>query len=432
MALKKQSFSEDEVMIFDEAIIYKRGENWQFRMWLAGEGKYARKSLNTRSRSTAIDKGKAFYLELYNNQRNGKKYFSLTTKEGVKKYLDQRTKDVDVGLIVKGRWGTIKTHLEHWLDFIGRDTKLKELERNDCENYFYERSKTKKKISISPTTVMNEQSTVNAMMAWLFKNNETTIDHFEFQKLPRIDRGDDSLRRAMFTDEEIKDISIKLEHEIADAKKDLNEKNNLNRLIACYYMLIAIASGLRTGEQMQLRWQDIRWEEHRKGGKAVDLVKIRVRAETSKVRKTREFYIRDLESFEQLSKILWPRYAKADDITIPDRLIFSVDGVEAISNRAILYHFQRLLELAEIKNTHKRDLVPYSFRHYFITQKINSNVMPTAVAEMCGTSVAQIEKTYYHTTKEKMITNAFADYVVSEDGLLINADDIEEEGMYEE
>ena len=432
MVLKKQKYGDEEIAIFEQAIIYKRGEYWQFRMWLAGEGKYARKSLNTRSRSTAIDKGKDFYLELYANQKMGKKYFSLTAKEGVAQYVAQREKDVEAGLIVKGRLGTIKTHLEHWLDFIGRDTKLKELERSNCENYFYERSKTKKKIPISPTTVQNEQSTVNAMMSWLFKNNEARIDHFEFKKLPRIDRGDDTLRRAMFTVEEIKDIGIKLEHEIADAKKDINDKSNLNKLIACYYMMIAIASGLRTGEQLQLRWQDIRWEEHRKSGKAVDLVKIRVRAETSKVRKTREFYIRDLESFEQLSKILWPRYKKDDEIPIADRLIFSADGVEAISNRAILYHFERIIELAEIKNTHKRDLVPYSFRHFFITQKINSNVMPTAVAEMCGTSVAQIEKTYYHTTKEKMITNAFADYVVSEDGLLINADDIEEEGMYED
>jgi hypothetical protein len=87
MALKKQSFSEDEITIFDEAIIYKRGDYWHFRMWLAGEGKYARKSLNTRSRSTAIDKGKDFYLELLANQKAGKKYFSLTTKEGVAKYV---------------------------------------------------------------------------------------------------------------------------------------------------------------------------------------------------------------------------------------------------------------------------------------------------------------------------------------------------------
>ena len=426
MVLKKQSFGEDEVAIFEHAIIYKRGEYWQFRMWLAGEGKYARKSLNTRSRSTAIDKGKDFYLELYANQRMGKKYFSLTTKEGVKKYLEQRAKDVEAGLIVKGRYGTIKTHLEHWLEFIGRDTKLKELDRSDCENYFYERRKTKKKISISQTTIQNEQSSINAMMDWLFKNNETRIDHFEFKKLPRIDRGDETLRRAMFTDEEIKEIGVALEMEIADAKRDLNDKSNLNKLIACYYLLIAIASGLRTGEQVQLRWQDIRWEEHKKKGKAFDLVKIRIRAETSKVRKTRELYIRDLESFEQLSKILWPRYDIADDIPKGDRLIFSADGVEAISNRAILYHFHRILEIAQIKNTDKRDLVPYSFRHYFITQKINSNLTPTAVAEMCGTSVGQIEKTYYHTTKEKMITNALADYVLSDDGILINSADIEE------
>ena len=65
MALKKMSFSEEEIAIFDHAIIYKRDEYWQFRMWLAGEGKYARKSINTRSRSTAIDKGKEFYLERF-------------------------------------------------------------------------------------------------------------------------------------------------------------------------------------------------------------------------------------------------------------------------------------------------------------------------------------------------------------------------------
>jgi hypothetical protein len=33
-----------------------------------------------------------------------------------------------------------------------------------------------------------------------------------------------------------------------------------------------------------------------------------------------------------------------------------------------------------------------------------------AIAEMCGTSITQIEKTYYHTTYEKMISNALADY----------------------
>ena len=68
------------------------------------------------------------------------------------------------------------------------------------------------------------------------------------------------------------------------------------------------------------------------------------------------------------------------------------------------------MELAKIENLGIRDLVPYSFRHYFITQRVNSNLPPASVAEMCGTSITQIEKTYYHTTEAKMISNALKDY----------------------
>jgi hypothetical protein len=52
LALKKQTFAEGEIAIFDEACVYKRGEYWQFRLWLPKENKYARKSLRTRSEST--------------------------------------------------------------------------------------------------------------------------------------------------------------------------------------------------------------------------------------------------------------------------------------------------------------------------------------------------------------------------------------------
>jgi len=64
MALKKAEFNDDEVPIFEEALVYKRGEYWQMRMWLAKEHKYARFSLKTRNKSTAIDKAKLHYHEL--------------------------------------------------------------------------------------------------------------------------------------------------------------------------------------------------------------------------------------------------------------------------------------------------------------------------------------------------------------------------------
>ena len=34
MVIKKQDFGDDEILIFDEAVIYKRGDYWQFRLWL--------------------------------------------------------------------------------------------------------------------------------------------------------------------------------------------------------------------------------------------------------------------------------------------------------------------------------------------------------------------------------------------------------------
>ena len=46
-------------------------------------------------------------------------------------------RDVELGHMVKVRHTTIATHLQHFLGFVGKDAKLNELERSDCENYFY-------------------------------------------------------------------------------------------------------------------------------------------------------------------------------------------------------------------------------------------------------------------------------------------------------
>lgn len=45
MVSKKKRFGEDEIAIFDDGCIYKRGDYWHFRLWLRAENKYARKSL---------------------------------------------------------------------------------------------------------------------------------------------------------------------------------------------------------------------------------------------------------------------------------------------------------------------------------------------------------------------------------------------------
>ena len=109
MELRKQQFKPGEIPIYDAAVIYMRGDYWQFRMWLQGEGKYARKSLNTRSESTAVERGKAAYLELYNNAKQGSTDFSITTKQGVALFI-QRC----LSSIVRRMWTLVVLLVAGW------------------------------------------------------------------------------------------------------------------------------------------------------------------------------------------------------------------------------------------------------------------------------------------------------------------------------
>lgn len=330
MAIKKKDFADEEIAIFDEAVIYKRGEYWQFRMWLNQEGKYARKSLRTTNRNTAIERGKDAYLEILSMQKMGKAYFSLTAKDGVKKYIENRQKDVDAGLIVAGRLGTIKTHLEHWLDFIGRDTKLKELDRTDCEDYFYHRTK-KTKGDAKQITIQNEQSTINACIKFLFRNNLTHIDKFDFKKLSRIDRNNEAIRRSTFEQREFEALVRVLPIYCNKKQNKLDDSEWLTRQIIRHYILIAAKSGLRVGEQRQLRWSDVEIYNTviADDGAYLPLATIKVRASTSKVRTSRELICKGGHYFNRLKKITKPKHSSD--------LIFSVDGKTELSKRTLLY-----------------------------------------------------------------------------------------------
>jgi integrase len=262
------------------------------------------------------------------------------------------------------------------------------------------------------------------MMAWLYKHKETYIDGFDFKKLKAVDKGSEANRRNTFTDDEVARWTAELSKYIKEAEQDLSEPNNYVKAVCGYYLGFSIITGLRRGEQLQLKWSDIEDMEHEEARKnEFDLIKVTVRGETSKVRKTRKFVVKDSVYVNGLLELTRQRHkGNVKEIDLPklvkDELMFSTNGKTPITARAIGIHFDKLVTLAKIPNSDKRGLVPYSLRHYFITQRVNSSLPPAIVAEMCGTSITQIEKTYYHTTEEKMVSNALAGYYVK-DGMLI-------------
>jgi hypothetical protein len=86
---QEKSFTKDEELIFDDAVIQNPCDYRHFGMWLAKEGEYARFGLRTQNKSIAIDKAKLHYHELKASELSGKRYFSLTRKLGVERYLEQ-------------------------------------------------------------------------------------------------------------------------------------------------------------------------------------------------------------------------------------------------------------------------------------------------------------------------------------------------------
>ena len=417
MTLKKKTFSEEEILIYDEAVIYKRGDIWQFRYWLEKERRYVRLSLKTKNIDVAIEKAKKHFVKIKSETDSGKTYYSKTAKDGVLMYLEYRKGHIEsrtTKSIVKGRYGTIRSHLDHWLDFIERDTKLKELDRDSCADYAKTRENPSATKTIALSTIAGEQSTINSMMKWLHKKGEVYIDGFDFETISIRNTPEEAVRRSSFTDEEVWAFRLAIPKYIEEAMKDLTDLENKARVLSGHYLLISSICGLRTGEQKQLKWKDITFQNQTINKEEIDFVKINVRKETSKVRKSRVVKIRDMEYFHNLFNLTTPTHSKQP---YGENFIFSFNGINVVSQRAVTHHFKKILEAAEI-DVGKRKLVPYSFRHYFITNRIKAGLSYKAVADMCGTSRAQIEKTYYHIDEDILTTQAMAGYYTI-DGMIV-------------
>ena len=104
-----------------KALIFRvkaSGDIWQFRMWIAEEKKYLRKTLQTTDTDTAIKRAETKYLEIYSDVKTGKKIFGITLSELISAYIAWRSKDVAGGKITAGRLLTIQSQLRNLVRYI--------------------------------------------------------------------------------------------------------------------------------------------------------------------------------------------------------------------------------------------------------------------------------------------------------------------------
>jgi len=363
------------------------------------------------------------YIEIRNDIKNGKIFFAISIKEGVQMYLEYRKQDVgiaDVG-IVEGRYRTIVTHLKHYLDYVNKDTKVSDLGINTLVHYVRENEETsydkyRSKQKASTSTIRNEMATINACQRYLYDFKKVaSVPRFSLPKMPkrRYDVNEELVRRQTFEKEEYQQLIYAMRSYVGKKTNSLSDEEYLERELVRHWILFAANSGLRSGEQRQLKWFDLSIEVEGGGNvQEIRLAKMLIRKDTTKVRIPRTLYCRGGEYIERWQKLL-RQYGKS-----AEGYVFSIEGDKEFPKTNFHRHWKRVLRLTNIPTERQKELVPYSLRHYMITQRVMSGCKFSDIAYMCGTSVNQIEKTYYHLNEAMMKTTAMATYV-KRDGKVI-------------
>ena len=188
-------------------------------------------------------------------------------------------------------------------------------------------------------------------------------------------------------------------------REEVDDEELYYRQLTRHYFLVAANSGMRSGELAQLTWENTEIETI--ADKSI--AKVSVQAATSKVGKFRVFMHRGGEYYKR-----WKEHCSHKN-----GIIFSKDGTSRYPRSSLHKHFRRIMAIADIAEDRKTQLVPYSFRHFAITNRVQSGLQLQEVAKMTGTSLKQVEETYWHLNEEQMRLTAMADFVRDKNGTII-------------
>ena len=364
------------------------GDAWYFRMWIPTEKKFVQHSLKTKDYELAFQKAEKDFIRFQAKVQEGEKIFSFSASELVEEFLRHRKERfVDTDQLSVGRYKNIKIHLNHYLDFIGRDEPVQNIRKDRFRNYVVFRRKEQSDLNLG--TIRNEQITTKSMYKWALELGHVTLSAmpvFEKMKVP----FDEGKREGISLVEyrRLTTVSKNWHTHAHDAAKH-GEHWYYRRLL--HDLIIVMGNfGFRTGEARSIRWKDVQVNDD-------NTAKVFIRAENTKVRKERMVISHRGDVFNRIRS-----YSK---YTNPNDFVFSAFWKNRQWNRIMIYRFFRSL-VEEVRKKYgdefDADRVLYGLRHLFITLKLLGGADPWAVAHMTGTSPRQITATYNDVKDEQV------------------------------
>lgn len=373
------------------------GDVWQFQMYVKDEQRYIRKSLKTRDKEVAIGLAQKEFIFYQAKLFNGQKLFSITADELRTKYLEYVDQLVEDGQLSAGRRTNIKTFTKHYVEFVGKSSKIQNIDRKFFQGYRAFRQK--KKADITMTVVQNETITIKQLYNWAKDNG--LIDQTYQLDFGKIKADKNEVRREGYLPLDytaLVDVAKFWYRGVAKDNVKREEEIYYRKTIRDFIVLMA-NFGFRTQELRLLKWKDVRIQS---GGN----VTITVRSDTTKVRTQREVGGKKADVFERRKT-----YSKHCE---PDDYVFGHYRKHDVITKELLYEYYNAL-LVDVKKKHKDfddSKTLYGLRHFFITvHLLAAKVDVYKIARFCGTSILQIQR-HYDNVKDKQVSDEIRGYVV--------------------
>ena len=384
-----------------KGLVYKREDSdagvWYFRMFLTDEKRYIRKSLKTTDRREALEYAEDELVTILSKKKAGQPIMSATFTEACRDFRLHDEKCCAAGLKGYSKQ-TLALHnhytrqgMKYFTDTFpaGIRTRLSEIDgKKDFAGYLEWRLKQGK---ARHDTVRAELVGIRMVFQLAVKNNkapERSIPQWDF------DLEETPTRKRINPETDYPKVLRVLKAWVSKANGDID---TYNRNLLHHVFLILAQSGMRTGECKQLRWSDIqRIDEETKN------VVVRVRKETSKVRRDRDVLIpastggkKDGAAINYLLR--WrDTYARHKE---PGDYIFSIfTKGDSFANDPIYRGMMSLRGDLKAIGMEWWDL--YHNRHLFASLAILSGVPLAVVSNAMGNSVSVVEKHYAHLLTE--------------------------------
>ena len=377
-----KEFYVDEHYICDEQVKICRtktsGKNYQMVFWIKGENKHFRKSLRETNLERAKEKGREIYHQLMGQIYSGNKVFSYKMGDLVEIYLDHQQKRVDDGLIVQGRYSTIKTILNHLIKFVGNDTKVDSIENTTYRNYFDFRKQHHPKVQ--NITLKNERSQISHLYKWGI--GEGFIGANRLPKWTELKYSQPRTRQYLN-----RELYRKLYTHLNNWTKGINHEEDLYyRQLVRDFILVLSNTGMRFGECHQLKWEYINVIPSKL---KYPNVKIFIPSHITKTRRERTTLGMRGDSFKRIKS-----YSRD---TLSHNFVFRKFQSDELVSKKILYKYW---EKIMIETGLCNEPVPptyYTLRHTFISYRLMyGNVNVFTLGKLVGTGIKYIQDHYGH------------------------------------